>query len=225
MRLTPPRVVYCLGLVTLLYLFVIIFASENEKPKRCDLSHEYQETLEETIGKVHKVLKKIGITHLLCYDTLVGQIRLGSNLPWEDSGYFCVFNEDLLKFDESYIGKEFQKIGLKIHYDSADGRYLVTRPDKQVAGMVKLVVFSKEGELQDVIEPTYYRIGWKRRLLPPNCDYSPSLQCFPARLVDSPLKMVQFGSLGKIPAPHEHFEILKYHFPDSWWKDPKPSHC
>ena len=78
-------------------------------------------------------------------------------MPWEDSGYFCVFNEDLLKFDESYIGKEFQKAGLKIHYDSADGRYLVTRPDKKVAGMVKLVVFSKEGELQDVIEPTYYR--------------------------------------------------------------------
>jgi len=225
MRLTPPRVVYCLGLLTLLYLFVIIFVSENEKTKRCDLSHEYQETLEETIGKVHKVLKKIGVTHLLCYDTLVGQIRLGRNLPWEDSGYFCVFNEDLLKFDESYIGKEFQKADLKIHYDSADGRYLVTRPDKKVAGMVKLVVFSKEGELQDVIEPTYYRIGWKRSLLPPNCDYSPSLQCFPARLVDSPLKMVKFGSLGKIPAPHEHFEILKYHFPDSWWKDPKPSHC
>ncbi len=88
---------------------------------------------------------------------LVGQIRLGRNLPWEESGYFCVFNEDLLKFDEGYIGKEFQKVGLKIHYDSADGRYLVTRPDKQVAGMVKLVVFSKEGELQDVIEPTYYR--------------------------------------------------------------------
>ena len=175
MRLTPPRVVYCLGLITLIYLFVIIFASENEKTKRCDLSHEYQETLEETIGKVHKVLKKMGVTHLLCYDTLgkriiilhsasiilcpnlVGQIRLGRNLPWEDSGYFCVFNEDLLKFDESYIGKEFQKADLKIHYDSADGRYLVTRPDKKVAGMVKLVVFSKEGELQDVIEPTYYR--------------------------------------------------------------------
>ena len=75
MRLTPPRVVYCLGLITLIYLFVIIFASENEKTKRCDLSHEYQETLEETIGKVHKVLKKIGITHLLCYDTL-GNIKM-----------------------------------------------------------------------------------------------------------------------------------------------------
>ena len=73
MRLTPPRVVYCLGVCTLLYLFVRIFASENEKVKRCDLSHEYQETLEETIGKVHIVLKKIGLTHVLCYDTLGDQ--------------------------------------------------------------------------------------------------------------------------------------------------------
>ena len=69
------------------------------------------------------------------------------------------------------------------------------------------------------------RIGWKRRILPPNCDYSPSLQCFPSRLVETPVKMVKFGSQGKLPAPHEHFEILKYHFPDTWWKDPKPDHC
>ena len=44
--------------------------SDNESTKRCDLSHEYQETLEETIGKTHLVLKKIGLTHVLCYDTL-----------------------------------------------------------------------------------------------------------------------------------------------------------
>ena len=70
MRITPPRVVYCITILTLIYLFVKIFSSENEKTKRCDLSHEFQETLEETIGKVHRVLKKIGLTHVLCYDTL-----------------------------------------------------------------------------------------------------------------------------------------------------------
>ena len=69
LRLTPPRVVYSLGLLTLLYLSLKIF-SDTETPKRCDLSHEYQETLEQTIGKVHLVLKKIGLTHVLCYDTL-----------------------------------------------------------------------------------------------------------------------------------------------------------
>ena len=156
---------------------------------------------------------------------LVGQVRLGRNLPWEESAYFCVFNEELMKYKESHIGNTFSESGLDIHYDSAEGRYLVTRPDKTVSGMVKLIVFTKDDKLQEASEPTYYRIGWKRKILPQSCDYSPSLQCFPARLVDSPLKMVNFGSLGKLPAPREHFEILKYQFPESWWKDPKPSHC
>ena len=87
----------------------------------------------------------------------MGQIRLGRNLPWEESGYFCLFNEELVKYDESYIGRVFEEAGLGIRYDSAEGRYLVTRPDRRVAGAVKLVVFSKEGQLQEVIEPTYYR--------------------------------------------------------------------
>ena len=89
----------------------------------------------------------------------VGQIRLGRNLPWEDSGYFCVFNEDLVKYDESYIGRTFQEAGMGIAYDSAEGRYLVSRQekDKQGAGVVKLIVFSKEKEMQEMIEPTYYR--------------------------------------------------------------------
>ena len=69
LRLTPPRVVYCLGLLTLVYLSLKVF-SDNESIKRCDLSHEYQETLEDAIGRVHLVLKKIGLTHVLCYDTL-----------------------------------------------------------------------------------------------------------------------------------------------------------
>ena len=80
---------------------------------------------------------------------LVGQIRLGRNLPWEDSGYFCVFNEDLVKYDESYIARTFQQSELGIAYDSAEGRYLVTRLDRQGAGLVKLVVFSKEKEMQE----------------------------------------------------------------------------
>ena len=46
-----------------------------------------------------------------------------------------------------------------IAYDSAEGRYLVSRQekDKQGAGVVKLIVFSKEKEMQEMIEPTYYR--------------------------------------------------------------------
>ena len=95
---------------------------------------------------------------------------MGRNLPWEESGYFCLFNEELVKYDESYIGRVFEEAGLGIRYDSAEGRYLVTRPDRRVAGAVKLVVFSKEGQLQEVIEPTYYR--YKQTLKHPQSSVS-----------------------------------------------------
>ena len=130
-------------------------------------------------------------------------------------------NEEFVKYDENYIGNTFHRAGLNIAYDSAEGRYLVTR----AGGIVKLIVFSKEKKLQEVIEDTYYRVGWKRRILPLNCDYSPSLECFPSRLMEKPLGKAKFGTAGMVPVPNEQFEILKYHFPDTWWKDTKPKNC
>ena len=156
---------------------------------------------------------------------IVGQVRLGRNLPWEDTGFFCVFNEEIVKYDENFIGNTFHRAGLGISYDSAEGRYLVSRVDTNVTGLIKLIVFSQEKKLQEVMERTYHRIGWKRRILPPNCDYSPSLDCFPARLMDKPLTSAKFGSAGLVPVPREQFEILKYHFPDTWWKENKPKNC
>lgn len=69
-----------------------------------------------------------------------------------------------------------------------------------------------------------HRVGWKRRLLPPDCDYSPTLDCFPARLALAPLPLKLFGTRA-VPVPREEFEILKYHFPDNWWKEVKPLNC
>jgi len=225
LRLTPPRVVYLLGFSILFYLIYKIFASEPGHVKNCDLSTQYLDNLDETITKVHDVLEKLSLTHALCYQSLVGQVRLGRNLPWEESGYFCVVNEDIMKYDENYIGNTFHRAGLDISYDSAEGRYLVTRINKSIAGMVKLIVFSQEKKMQEVMEKTYHRVGWKRRILPPNCEFSPSLDCFPVRLMEKPLGNAKFGKAGLIPVPNEQFEILKYHFPDTWWKDTKPKNC
>eukprot|EP00092_Neocalanus_flemingeri_P002572 GFUD01002754.1.p1 GENE.GFUD01002754.1~~GFUD01002754.1.p1 ORF type:complete len:227 (-),score=43.99 GFUD01002754.1:61-741(-) len=225
LRVTPSRVIYLLCFSILFYLVFKIFASETGVIKNCDISHEYLESLDETLARVHTVLEKLSLTHALCYESLVGQVRLGRNSPWEESGYFCVINEEIIKYDENFIGNTFHRADLSIAYDSAEGRYLVSRSDRKDAVIVKLIVFSQEKELQEVMERTYHRIGWKRRILPPNCQYSPSLDCFPARLLDKPLTKVKFGRAGMIPVPNEQFEILKYHFPDTWWKDNKPKNC
>lgn len=44
------------------------------------------------------------------------------------------------------------------------------------------------------------RIGWKRRLLPPDCAMVPSLHCFPPSLVETPLPLKKFGDY-MLPVP------------------------
>ena len=59
-----------------------------------------------------------------------------------------------------YIGNVFRQDGLRILYDSAEGRYLVSRenpPLGEEAQVVKLVVFADDKELQEVNDPTYHR--------------------------------------------------------------------
>lgn len=74
-------------------------------------------------------------------------------------------------------------------------------------------------------QKVYRRIGWRRRFLPPHCDWSPSLQCFPVNLVDdSPLPRKRLGHYS-YPVPMGHIELQKYHYTDNWWTEVKPKNC
>ena len=96
--------------------------------------------------------------------------------------------------------------------------------DRDFKGVLQLIVFAVDKSIEKNGEAMYHRVGWKRRLLPPDCDYSKTLECFPARLAHAPLPLKLFGPR-TIPVPREEFEILKAHFPDNWWKEVKPLNC
>lgn len=100
----------------------------------------------------------------------------------------------------------------------------VMEVDRDFRGVLQLVVFAVDKNIEKNGEAMYHRIGWKRRLLPPDCDYSKTLECFPARLAHTPLPLKLFGPRA-VPVPREEFEILKAHFPDNWWKEVKPLNC
>lgn len=68
------------------------------------------------------------------------------------------------------------------------------------------------------------RVGWTRRVLPPDCELSPSLQCFPPQLVIAPLPAKRFGE-HFVPVPREGIELQKYHYPNDWWLEIKPTDC
>ena len=100
----------------------------------------------------------------------------------------------------------------------------IVEVDRDFMGVLQLVVFAVDKNIEKNGEAMYHRVGWKRRLLPPDCDYSKTLECFPARLAHAPLPLKLFGSR-TVPVPREEFEILKAHYPDNWWKEVKPLNC
>ena len=71
----------------------------------------------------------------------------------------------------------------------------------------------------------YRRDGWMHRSVPADCNGDPpdpQLHCFPARLVAAPLERRPFGA-HQLPVPWLGFEIQKYLFPNSWFRDYTPA--
>ena len=66
----------------------------------------------------------------------------------------------------------------------------------------------------------YRRDGWMHRSLAAGCGepLDPQLHCFPARLVAPPLEKRPFGTR-LLPVPWLGFELQKYLFPKSWFRD------
>ena len=55
--------------------------------------------------------------------------RQSSTLPWEKDAEFCVLNEELVAYDELFLKRAFWKKNLEIHYDSAEGSYIIKPTD------------------------------------------------------------------------------------------------
>nr|CAD7597445.1 unnamed protein product [Timema genevievae] len=79
---------------------------------------------------------------------------------------------------------------------------------------VEFCLLNEELSLHDEIN-MLRRVGWKRRMLPPNCEEMTSLECFPPRLIARPLPLKEFGGY-ILPVPREGIEIQKYHYQQSW---------
>lgn len=188
------------------------------------------------------VLAKLGIVHFLCFGGLWGQARIGRALPWVRKVELCLV--DNLR-DDALITKAFRQAGLAATYLHAAGIYRVQEQEVgEDAPRVEIVVFEEDVKVRWNFETPFQirvifvtnlsnlliqaqmvrRVGWTRRVLPPDCELSPSLQCFPPQLAITPLPIKQFGS-HMLPVPREGIELQKYHYPDNWWLEIKPKDC
>ncbi|XP_018404872.1 PREDICTED: uncharacterized protein LOC108781418 [Cyphomyrmex costatus] len=214
-RITPMRALAAFFLMVVLFWYSL---SRQEIPQQpCSVPEEFTEKLHDLAYRAHLVLTKLGIVHFLCLGGLWGQVRIGRALPWARKVELCLV--DTLR-DDVLITKAFREVGLSATYLHAAGIYRIQEHEVgEDAPKVEVVVFE-----EDAVTQMVRRVGWTRRVLPPDCEFSPSLQCFPPQLVIPPLPTKQFG--GRLmPVPREGIELQKYHYPNDWWLEIKPTDC
>lgn len=179
---------------------------------------EVHDDLDRLAAVVHQILLSLEVTHFLCYDSLWGSLNFEKQLPWKAELEFCAVNEKALYVDEARFLRTFRKRGLDVAYDWNEGTYDAFNGTR-ASGVVKIIIFEN-----DPMTKMMRRVGWKRRVLPPDCESSTMLHCFPPRLIDAPLMSKKLGA-NLFPVPHEEIEIQKYLYPSNWWKDLNPPPC
>lgn len=215
------------GLLFLIIMFItyIYFSKHNRKDNLSDTLHKCEVTSEQKrllfilLKQVTAALEKLDVTYFLCYASLWGAIQESGPLPWDSNAELCILSSNLQSHDEASIHRAFQHKNLTLEYKSSDGEYIVKNSSAFThSPLVKLIVFEADSQAGGM----FRRVGWKRRLLPPDCDAHPDLQCFPPHLIISPLPKKSFGPLN-IPSPREEIDLLKFHYPDTWWKPLRPN--
>ncbi|XP_052898431.1 uncharacterized protein LOC128305151 [Anopheles moucheti] len=230
LRFSLYRLVVLLCVATIIYtatrwcqiLFGRVESDSRHFQHTCNMTELYRHELEHLFERVHRLLVQHGLTHFLCYGTLWGQIHMAKMLPWREKAEFCVLNEELMRHEEARFIRNFYASELQIHYLHSEGIYRIFAKEPtapHATPYVELVVFQL-----DETQGMYKRIGWKRRVLPPHCDWTPSLECFPVNLLQGTLPKRPLGRYD-YTVPMGGIELQKYHYPDNWWKNVKVRNC
>ena len=180
------------------------------KPAPCQYPADVWEDYNELLHRLHTLLTKQRLTHFLCYGSLWGAIRHQRALPWDVDIDLCVLSEEMSTMDQGFLLRLFRWENLSFDYSSREGKYEV-RFGKVTADLVVFEVSSDGGWLE--------RVGWESRLF----SNLPSHH-FPSTLVKAPLPVIKFQGLN-MPVPRGDIEIMKFFYPDDWWKEIKPPGC
>ncbi|RWS11576.1 uncharacterized protein B4U79_12499 [Dinothrombium tinctorium] len=223
LRLLRIRSRLLLALITFA-VFVLIFRltlnsrdeSGHKKEIVCHHSPDSRSKLFELLYRTKKALDSLRVSYFLCYNSLWGALKKKEAFPWLPYVELCLLNEEISNFDETFVFRTFKREGLLIEYSSSDGVYTVTTFNGSDP-FAKLIIFEENQVINQ-----YRRVGWKNRLIPP--DSCSLIHCFPPRLIEKPLETVTFMGV-ELPVPREEIEILKYLFPNDWWKDLEPEEC
>lgn len=182
----------------------------------CEYSTQDREKLINLMINTENTLESLNVSYFLCYMSLVGALKVNGPVSWLNSFDFCLLNEEISLIDEAFVFRTFKRNSLWVSYSSSDGVYEV-KSMKEDEPKGKLVLFEK-----DQISGQMRRIGIRHRIIP--YDRCELIHCFPEDLILKPLPQLKFLNKA-FSAPREDIELIKYLFPDFWWKDMEPERC
>jgi len=186
-------------------------------PIKCrNLTDEGMQQLLDFTYKIHILLDEIEIDHWLMYGSLLGARRGHAPLIWDDDSDFGVDGDGtFLKLGKTEFFKKIRDVGgVKQIGDHWSRENLIQIYDKNSEFKVDLMIFHKSGNMM-------IRRGWLTWLFP--LQYK-KYHSFPAKLVEHPLPKSLFGFFN-ISVPGDGSKILKYIYPDDWWRVVKPAGC
>lgn len=186
-------------------------------PMKCrNLTDAQMQQLLDFTYKIHRFLDEMGLRHWLMYGSLLGALRGNAPIIWDDDSDFGLDGDGkLLELSKTEFFEKIKSVpGVKQIGDQWSRDNLIQIYDKNSDFKVDLMIFHKYGN-------TMMRRGWLTWLF--YFQYK-AYHSFPSRLVEQPLPKSRFRFFN-ISVPREGNEILKYIYPDDWWKVVKPLGC
>ena len=128
---------------------LFLLSSTSTETTRCDYGTEYRQGLRELATKTVKILKTLNVRHFACKATLWAIIRRNQvsalwrfrsalrqlyqiTFPWSPDVVICALNEDARNYDEKFFMQHFEREGLLLQYDAANGEYRISVPGWEI---------------------------------------------------------------------------------------------
>jgi len=178
---------------------------------RCEVPADELEDMRWLGREVQSILELTGISYFLIYGSLWGALRTQDILPW-DSDIDMGINLDTMPVSIKDVVKEMNKRGFTCFFNSWSGVIVVRSGISQVDIMLWSDTYGSG---------TMRRVGWEAYV---GVIYHRSHHSFPYKLISGTLPTLPFIKT-VWPVPQGGNEIMKYLYPDDWWKEVKPEGC
>ena len=222
----PRKIIILLIIITVIATIYYLINTQNvarytgrhpfNPPMKCrNLAKPQMDQLLSLSYKVHQVLDELGLEYWLMYGSLLGALRGQAPLAWDDDVDIGLDGDGTLKtLSKTAFIEKLKSVGAKRLNDFWFRDGLIGIHDENSEFSVDLVVFNRSGKWMK-------RPGWATWLF--YFQYN-NFHAFPVKLIEQPLPKIQFGFFN-ISVPRGGKEILKYIYPNDWWKVVKPPGC